>query len=70
MYIKESQIIYDYLKYYLCMVFLMYQSTKQFHNKQINITVLVFVYYVKHCYMFRHCWVIIRQSLQEYVTRY
>jgi hypothetical protein len=29
------------------MVFLMYRSTQQFYNKQINTTVLVFVYYVE-----------------------
>jgi hypothetical protein len=31
----------------LYMIFLMYQSTQQFYNKQINITVLVFVYCVE-----------------------
>jgi uncharacterized membrane protein YagU involved in acid resistance len=54
------------------------QATQQFYNKQINTTVLAFVYCYMfrvvlafvYCYMFRPCWVIIRRSLHEYVTRY
>jgi hypothetical protein len=50
--IKSNQIIKLTLVFPSCcvlshMVFLMYPSTQQFHNKQINNTVLVFVYCVK-----------------------
>jgi hypothetical protein len=52
----------------LYMVFLMYQSIQKFYNKQINIIALAFFYLWKYDYMFHPCWVIIRQSLHEYVT--
>jgi hypothetical protein len=41
----------------------MYQSKQQFSNKQMNIV-------WKYRYMFRPCWVIIRQLLHLYDTRY
>jgi hypothetical protein len=52
--------------------FLMHQSTQQFYNKQISATVLALFVLWKYLYMFRPCWVIIKQSLHEYVyvTRY
>jgi hypothetical protein len=52
------------------MIFVTYQSTEQFCNKQISSPVLVLCIVWKYCYVFRPCWVIIKQSLHEYVTHY